>query len=193
MSPQEIFIEHSVLKKMCFLISFPFSELFFSLFVKRPPTRLSKQNSTCPGVNIEENYVFWKNCRWSYGFQKWANNFSLLSKFFPAELCNCFRRVHKIILRSFFWKMRSDTFHHSRILSKLFSAFSRSFSSKLQEKTIQKFNPFLTYSRKVWPFCRKNSSRAAKTASYVLTRTVWNQKFPEKKSEFPFIFFGHER
>ena len=165
----------------------------FSTFCQKTCGKIVKTEFHMSRGKLWRNLCFfWKKCRWSYCFQKWAKNFSLLSKFFRQNCENCFGRVHRINL-SFLLNKKVWYFLSFSHTDNFFSAFSRSFSSKLQEKTILKFSQFLTYSRKIWPFCCKNSSRAAKTAFYVLTRTVWNKKFPEKKSGIRFIFFGHER
>ena len=152
-SPQENFIENSVSKKMCFLISFPFSELFFPLFVKRPAARLSKQNSTCPGVNFEEICVsFEKNVgdlivfRNEQKISAFCRNFS--SKTVKTALDGSIGSIW-----AFCWIKKSDTFYHSRTLTISFrhslEVFPASCKKKLSKSlisswhTAEKFGPFV--------------------------------------------------
>ena len=129
---------------------------------------------------------FWKKCRWSYCFQKWAKNFILLSKFFRHNCENCFRRVHRIALRFFFWKMRSDTFYNSRILSRPFSAVSRRCFSRVVKNAwyvckfsrrntcLKKLINFLNFSdigRKVFDFVSNVFGQISQNCTL---RVYWN-------------------
>ena len=94
---------------------------------------------------------FWRNCRSSHRFQKRAKNIGLLAKTFQWWYENCFRRVHRIILR--FLLKKVWYFHHSRTLTISFrhsvEVFPASCKKKLSKSlinskhTAEKFNTFV--------------------------------------------------
>ena len=67
------------------------------------------------------------------------------------------------------------------------------FQQVWQKKTIENFNHFWTLSEKFSPFCQKSWSRAARTAFYVFTGTVWKIYLPEKSLKLLLSFSDTER
>ena len=109
-----------------------------------------------------KEYIFFeKNVSCSYRFRKWAKKFRPSRKTFWQGCANCFRPVDGFIFRNFFEK-ESDTFYHSRTLSKPFSAFSRKFFSRVLRKNYLNFQSlpdieqkvFLLLSKKLQQFCQ---------------------------------------
>ena len=92
-----------------------------------------------------------------------------------------------------FFEKKIDNFLNSRTLSKCFWHSVEDFRAGLTEKTIEIFNHYRTLSETFLPFCQKNWSRAARTAFYVFTGTVWKIFFPEKSPKFRFPFLDTER
>ena len=85
------------------------------------------------------------------------------------------------------WK-RSDTFYHSRTLSKHFSAISQSFQQGRQ-KELSKLSIISGHWAKSFRPFVKRSRRATKTAFCVFTGIVSTKKLLEKKS-WVFYFFS---
>ena len=128
---------------------------------------------------------FWKKCRWSYCFQKWAEYFNLLSKIFRQDCENCFRRVHRINLRISFEKKKIC---HSGTLTNPFRHSVEDFPAGLPERTMWILNHFRTLSEKVSPFCQIKGSRATKTASTCLQEQFERKTFLNKSLQFLLIF-----
>ena len=172
-------------KKYVFFFSFSFIGRTFQFLVKRFPTEMSKLNPTCPQETLEEKYFFEKIFTCSYRFMKWAKKLGFVAKTFGRVVQTAF----DLSMGSFwevFLKNKSDTFYHSRTLSKPFSAFSQKFFSRVVRKHYLKFQSLPDIERKVFFLLSINCSSAARTAFYVFTGTVWMNFFLEKNV---FLFF----
>ena len=90
-----------------------------------------------------------------------------------------------------FWvfsKKKSDTLYHSRTQSKLFSAFSRLFSSKVVRKNYLIFCSILDFERKTLASFRKKAARLPRLHSTCLQERF--QKECLEKVSSLFSFFG---
>ena len=89
--------------------------------------------------NLGRKLYFWKNCRCSYRFHKWAEDFGSSGENFSAALWWLPSTCPRDHTEKNFFKKKSDNFHNSRTLSRCFSAFSRRFSSRVDRKKLSKF------------------------------------------------------
>ena len=125
-------------------------------------------------------FFSWKNFSCSYRFRKWAKKFRPSGKTFWQGCANCFRPVDGFILRSFF-EIKSDTFYHSRTLSKPFSAFSRKIFSRVVRKDYLKFQSLPDIERKVFFLLSKKLQQCCQNCILRVYRNSLNEIFSWKK------------
>ena len=119
----------------------------------------------------------------SFFFRDGRKTFGLQAKHFRPCCENCFWCVHNIIMRIFLEKT-SDTFQHSRTLSKPFSAFSWKFRAGLLENTKLFFNHFRTLSETFSFLDQKNAIRLRKRHSTCLQEQFERINFLKKSLNF---------
>ena len=128
----------------------------------------------------KENIFFWKNISCPYRFRKWEKKFRPSRKTFWQGCANCFRPVDGFILRSFSEK-KSDTFYHSRTLSKPFSAFSRKFFSRVVRKNYLNFQSLPDIEQKVFFLLSKKLQQCCQNCILRVCRNSLNEVSSWKK------------
>ena len=109
--------------------------------------------------------------------------------FFHQNFENCFRRVHWINLRIFFWNEKILSFSHTE--ETLFVIQSEIFQQGRQKELSKVLIISGHWAKSFRFFLRKTSNRAAKTEFNLFTGTDWKKNSQEKTSEIAFTFFGH--
>ena len=152
-----------------------------SVFCQRITHRIVKTESYVSTGNLGRKiFFFWKNISCYYRFRKWAKKFGPSRKTFWQGCANCFRPVDGFILRSFFEK-KSDTFYHSRTLSKPFSAFSRKFFCRFVRKNYLNFQSLPDIEQKVFFLLSKKLQQCCQNCILRVCRNSLNEVFSWKK------------
>ena len=131
---------------------------------------------------------YWKISMFSIAFQKWAKNFfGFLAKLFWQGCANCFWPVGRFFFR-IFWQKKSDTFYHSRTLSKHFTAFSRIFSSRVVRRNYLNFYYLPDIERKSFALLTKKMQQGCQNCFLRVYRNSLNGIIFSKILNFFYLF-----
>ena len=162
---------------------------FFQFFVKRLPAGLPKPRCTFPQKKLEGKCFIEKYLCVLLLFRNEPKNFfCFLAKLFWQGCANCFWPVGRFCFRIFFDKKKSDTFYHSRTLSKHFTAFSRIFSSRVVRRNYLNFHYLPDIERKSFALLTKKMQQGCQNCFLRVYRNNLNGIIFSKILNFFYLF-----
>ena len=161
---------------------------FFLFSVKRLPAGLPKPRCTFPQKNLEGKNFFEQFVCVLLFFRNEPKILGLLAKLFWQGCANCFWPVGRFFFRIFFDKKKSDTFYHSRTLSKHFTAFSRIFSSRVVRKNYLNFYYLPDIERKSFALLTKKMQQGCQNCFLRVYRNSLNGIIFSKILNFFYLF-----
>ena len=161
---------------MYIFLSVSFFEQTFSAFCQNTSNRIVETEIYVSTRNFWRKLSFLKKIVgvFVFFFRNERKKFNLLTKTFWQGCENFFRRVQRIILRSFVWK-KPVTFNLLAHWTNLFRNSVEVFLAGLSVKASKFLIISWHWAQTFRPFVRKTSKRAAKAETYLFTGTDWKK------------------
>ena len=180
------------MKKKYILLSVSFIEQPFSVFCHNTSNRIVETEVYLSTGNFWSKLFFVEKilCLFIF-FRNERKSFNILTKTFWQGCGNCFRRVHRVILRSLVWK--KNQIHLSSLHTELnFFGIQSKIFQQIRQKNHLIFKSFPDIKSKLFALLSgKLPTRLPKLNSICLQEQIERKISLEKTSNVAFTFFGH--